>query len=78
MQHNLRNFGIKLRTGVLKNFLTDNELRHGVAIASVRSHGIIGIRHGNNPCNLRNFIAFQPFRITRSVIFFMMIVCADA
>ena len=58
-------------------FLTHDVLRNRITITTVGSHGIVGIRHGNDSGNLRNILTGKSLRIATSVISFMMIPCSD-
>ena len=74
MLHYFRDFWIKLASRSFHDLLTDDLLRHGISITPVGGHGIICICYSNDPCDLRNILAFSSFRIALSVIAFMMVV----
>ena len=55
--------GIKLGTGIRCNLCNSGASGHPLLIRSLMDNGIIGIGHGDDPGDERDFISLKTFRI---------------
>lgn len=77
MDHDLGKVRIKLRPDALDQLLSHDVLGNGVAVAAVGGHGVVGIRHGDDPRDLGDGLALEPFGIASSVVPLVVITRAD-
>ena len=78
VQHDFGILRIKLRPHALDQLFTHLLLRNRLAVAALGGHGIIGIRNGDDTCDIGNIFPLQPVGIASPVIAFVMVVCPDA
>ena len=72
VDHELAEDRIKLRAEALDKFLSYDLLGDHITVASSRSHGVVSVCYGDDPCDLGNVIALETFGIASAVITFVM------
>ena len=77
LQHNIRASRFKLSSPAFFNFTANHLLRQNIAITSFGSHCVISVRDSDNSRLKRNILPRDFVRISRSVLFFVMILCPD-
>ena len=78
MQHDLRELRIKLRPYPLDQFLAHLLLRDRIPVAPLRGHGVIRIRHCNDPSDFRYILSHEASRISPAVKPLMMVMSRNA
>ena len=67
MLHDLCKFRIKLGARALDDLFPNACLGDGIPVAPPRSHGIIGIRNGDDPCDFGDILALKLIGIAPAV-----------
>ena len=72
LDKNTHKFRIKLFSCSVYQFISDAIRIHSFSVDPIGTHSVKSIRNSCDPCLFRYLSSFQPPRITRTVIAFMM------
>ena len=78
VEHDLGEFGGELGADALDHLFPHDVLGDGVAVAAVGGHGVVGVRHGDDPGDLGDLVALQALRVAPAVVALVVIARADA